>query len=159
MKIFCTFPYFCTFFAPSDSRYSNSCILTKDCPILTNLMYIHGIYLFSFCIMHKSEEEKKTENPPLTLKAGFVVQGHILNKNSTIEDKTTERTTTLFSNKNVFWRISTFDKYQRLPKCKVPVECVLQTKCQNEHQRNAKKHKICMSKIHSGTKWKEKSHS
>ncbi len=37
------------FFAPSDSRFSNRCISTKYCPILTKA------YLFSFQMMYKSQ--------------------------------------------------------------------------------------------------------
>jgi len=46
-----------TFFAASDSRFSNSCISTKYCPILTNHTSMEP-YLFSFQIIYKSQFQK-----------------------------------------------------------------------------------------------------
>ncbi len=58
------------FFAPSDSRFSNSCMSAKYCPYKP---YINGkcIYsAFKLCINLNLEK--------CTLMTGFVVQGHIL---------------------------------------------------------------------------------
>ncbi len=42
------------FFAPSDSRFSNSCVSAKYCPIITNI-HQWKVYLFSFHMMYKSQ--------------------------------------------------------------------------------------------------------
>ncbi len=75
------FSQYLDFFAPSDSRFSNSCISAKYCPILPNKSY-----LFSFQIMYKSQFQK------CTLMTGFVVQGRGLHgsKNS-LEPKNPKR--------------------------------------------------------------------
>ncbi len=44
------------FFAPSDSRFSNSCISAKYCPILTNHTSMKA--LFSFQMMYESQFRK-----------------------------------------------------------------------------------------------------
>ncbi len=49
------------FFAPSDSRFSNSCISVKYCHIITTI------------------HQWKAYLKKLTLMTGFVVPGHILN--------------------------------------------------------------------------------
>ncbi len=54
---------------PSVSRFSNSCISAKYCPILT--IHQWNAYLFIFQVMYKSQLRKK-----LTLMTGFVVHGH-----------------------------------------------------------------------------------
>ncbi len=61
------FSIFRFFFAPSDSRFSNSCISAKYCPILTNLAY-----LFSFQMMYSLNLNFKI----LTFMTGFMVQCH-----------------------------------------------------------------------------------
>ncbi len=52
------------FFAPSDSRFSNSCISVKYCPFLTNI-HQWKYYLISFQMIRTH------------MTYGFVVQGHI----------------------------------------------------------------------------------
>ncbi len=57
-------------FAPSDSRFSNSCISAKYCPIITNHTSMERLYsAFRWCI--------NLNFAKLTLMTGFVVQGHI----------------------------------------------------------------------------------
>uniref|UniRef100_A0A673MDG8 CUB domain-containing protein n=1 Tax=Sinocyclocheilus rhinocerous TaxID=307959 RepID=A0A673MDG8_9TELE len=51
------FSQYLDFVAPSDSRFSNSCISAKYCPILTNHTSMEA-YLFSFQMMHKSQFHK-----------------------------------------------------------------------------------------------------
>ncbi len=57
------------FFAPSDSRFSNSCISDKYCPIITNHTSMESWCMFRWCI-HLNFKK-------CTLMTGFVVQGHI----------------------------------------------------------------------------------
>ncbi len=57
------FSIFRFFFAPSDSRFSNSCISAKYCPILTNHISMESLFI-------NLNFEK------FTLKTCFVVQGH-----------------------------------------------------------------------------------
>ncbi len=93
MKIFCTFPTvnisklnfllvicisknfiwtilkaifsICWVFVPSDPRFSNNCISAKYCPILSNHTPMQSLFI-----------NLKYEN--CTLMTGFVVQGHVL---------------------------------------------------------------------------------
>ncbi len=58
------FSQYLDFFAPSDSRFSNSCISAKYCPILTNHTSTESLFI-------QINLKKK-----LTLMTGFVVQGH-----------------------------------------------------------------------------------
>ncbi len=63
------FSQYLDFFAPSDSRFSNSCISAKYCPIKP---YINGKLIYSafrWCI--------NLNFTKLTLMTGFVVQGHV----------------------------------------------------------------------------------
>ncbi len=62
---------FFLFFAPSDSRFSNSCISAKYCPILTNHTSMKSLFtqLFRWCI--------NLNFIKLTLMTAFVVLGHI----------------------------------------------------------------------------------
>ncbi len=57
------FSQYLIFFAPSDYRFSNSCISAKYCPILTNIDQWKA-YLFSFQMMYTSQFSK---NWPLWL--------------------------------------------------------------------------------------------
>ncbi len=66
------------FFAPSDSRYLNSCISAKYCPILTNHTSIESLFI-NFQMRYKSQFKK------LTLMTGFVVQGHIFHTLSSVK--------------------------------------------------------------------------
>ncbi len=61
------FSQYLDFFAPSDSRFSNSCISAKYCPILTNHASMESLFIPLFCINLKQ----------LTFMTDFVVQGHI----------------------------------------------------------------------------------
>ncbi len=60
-NIKCNFLNILIFFAPSDSRFSNSCISAKYCPIQTNHTSMESLFI------HKSQ---------LSLMTGLVVQGH-----------------------------------------------------------------------------------
>ncbi len=53
------------FFAPSDSRFSNSCISAKYDQILTNHTSMESVFIMIHINLEKN-----------TLKTGFVVQGH-----------------------------------------------------------------------------------
>ncbi len=55
------------FFAPSDSRFSNSCILAKYCPILTNHTSMESLFIQLSYLNFEN----------MTLMTGFVFQGHI----------------------------------------------------------------------------------
>ncbi len=66
------FSEYLDFFAPSDSRCSDRCISAKYCPIITTHTSMKRLFI------QLSDDIWISNSKKLTLKTGFVAQGHIL---------------------------------------------------------------------------------